>query len=167
MTLDPELIERMAAIQRGGQEKYHQKLRDEGKPFARERLARLLDPGTMVEEGLFARCADEGLPADAVVTVTGKIAGRPVCVMANDMTVKAGAWGRLTIQKIQRIQEIARDAELPMLYLYLDLYRLASEFFIDAIVPGRSLREDLCRRFETYASRPRRPVRRWNGVIPG
>ena len=71
----------------------------------------------MVEEGALARCADDGLPADAVVTVTGKIGGRPVCVMANDMTVKAGTWGRTTIQKIQRIQEIARDAEIPMLYL--------------------------------------------------
>jgi acetyl-CoA carboxylase carboxyltransferase component len=107
----------MDAIQRGGHEKYHQKLREGGKLFVRERLARLLDPDSMVEEGLLARCVEDGLPADAVVTVTGKIDGRPVAVMANDMTVKAGAWGRLTIQKIQRIQEIARNAELPMLYL--------------------------------------------------
>jgi acetyl-CoA carboxylase carboxyltransferase component len=117
VSLDPDLLQRMEAIQRGGHEKYHQKLREGGKLFVRERLARLLDPDSMVEEGLLARCMDDGLPADAVVTVTGKIGGRPVAVMANDMTVKAGAWGRLTIQKIQRIQEIARDAELPMLYL--------------------------------------------------
>ena len=117
MSLDPDLLQRMEAIRRGGQEKYHQKLREEGKLFVRERLARLLDPGSMVEDGLLARAADEGLPADAVVTLTGTIGGRPVAVMANDMTVKAGAWGRLTIQKIQRIQEVARDAQVPMLYL--------------------------------------------------
>ncbi|MBI2157479.1 MAG: acyl-CoA carboxylase subunit beta, partial [Candidatus Rokubacteria bacterium] len=117
MSLDGELRERIDAIQRGGHEKYHQKLREGGKLFVRERLARLLDPDSLVEEGLLARCVEDGLPADAVVTVTGRIGGRPVAVMANDMTVKAGAWGRLTIQKIQRIQEIARDAELPMLYL--------------------------------------------------
>ena len=117
MTQDPDLLQRIEAIQRGGHEKYHQKLREEGKLFARERLARLLDPGSLVEDGLLARAVDEGLPADAVVTGTGTLGGRPVAVMANDMTVKAGAWGRLTIQKIQRIQEIARDAALPMLYL--------------------------------------------------
>ena len=49
----------------------------------------------------------------------------------------------------------------------IDLYRLASEFFIDAVVPGRALREELVRRFATYAAKPRRPVPRWNGVIPG
>jgi len=117
VSLDGDLLRRIETIQRGGAEKYHQKLRDEGKLFARDRLAQLLDPGSMVEDGLLARVSDPGLPADAVVTVTGKVGGRPVAVMANDMTVKAGAWGRLTIQKIQRIQEVARDAGLPMLYL--------------------------------------------------
>jgi acetyl-CoA carboxylase carboxyltransferase component len=117
MSLDEELIQRLEAVRQGGRAEYHAKLREENKSFVRERLRRLLDADSMVEEGAFARCADEGLPADAVVTVTGKIGGRPVCVMANDMTVKAGTWGRITVQKIQRIQEIARDAELPMLYL--------------------------------------------------
>jgi acetyl-CoA carboxylase carboxyltransferase component len=112
-----ELRQRMDVARRGGHEKYHIRLHEAGKLFVRERLDRLLDPGTMVEEGLLARCVDGDLAADAVVTVTGKIGGRPVAIMANDMTVKAGAWGRLTIQKIQRIQEIARDAEIPMLYL--------------------------------------------------
>ncbi len=117
MSLDEELVRRLEAVRQGGRPEYHAKLRAEDKLFVRERLHRLLDPDSMVEEGALARCADDGLPADAVVTVTGKIGGRPVCVMANDMTVKAGTWGRTTIQKIQRIQEIARDAELPMLYL--------------------------------------------------
>ena len=117
MSLDEELVRRLEAVRQGGRPEYHAKLQAEDKLFVRERLHRLLDPDSMVEEGALARCADDGLPADAVVTVTGKIGGRPVCVMANDMTVKAGTWGRTTIQKIQRIQEIARDAELPMLYL--------------------------------------------------
>src|SRR6266545_2029298 len=117
MSRDEELIRRLEAVRQGGRPEYHAKLQVENKYFVRERLRRLLDPDSMVEEGALARWVDEGLPADAVVTVTGKIGGRPVCVMANDMTVKAGTWGRTTIQKIQRIQEIARDAELPMLYL--------------------------------------------------
>ena len=117
MSLDEELVRRLEAVRQGGRPEYHAKLRAEDKLFVRERLHRLLDPDSMAEEGALARCADEGLAADAVVTVTGKIGGRPVCVMANDMTVKAGTWGRTTIQKIQRIQEVARDAELPMLYL--------------------------------------------------
>src|SRR3990170_2482693 len=117
MSLDEELIRRLEGVRQGGRPEYHAKLRAEDKLFVRERLHRLLDPDSMVEEGALARCADDGLAADAVVTVTGKIGDRSVCVMANDMTVKAGTWGRTTIQKIQRIQEIARDAELPMLYL--------------------------------------------------
>jgi methylmalonyl-CoA decarboxylase subunit alpha len=117
MSLDGELIRRLEVARRGGRDEYHARLREEGKLFVRERLRRLLDPDSIVEEGALARCADGGLAADAVVTVTGKIGGRPVAVMANDMTIKAGTWGRTTIQKIQRIQEIARDAEIPMLYL--------------------------------------------------
>jgi acetyl-CoA carboxylase carboxyltransferase component len=117
MSLDDSLRERLETVHRGGREEYHAGLQREGKLFVRERLRRLLDPDSMVEEGALARCADEGLPADAVVTVTGTIRGRTVCVMANDITVKAGTWGRTTIQKIQRIQEIARAAEAPMLYL--------------------------------------------------
>jgi len=49
----------------------------------------------------------------------------------------------------------------------IDIYRIASDFLIDAVVPGRELREELRRRFDAYAAKPRRPVRRWNGVIPG
>jgi acetyl-CoA carboxylase carboxyltransferase component len=117
MSLDEDLTRRLEIAQQGGREEYHKKLTEEGKLFVRERLRRLLDADSIVEEGALARSADGSLAADAVVTVTGKIGGRPVCVMANDMTVKAGTWGRTTIQKIQRIQEVARDAEIPMLYL--------------------------------------------------
>jgi acetyl-CoA carboxylase carboxyltransferase component len=49
----------------------------------------------------------------------------------------------------------------------IDVYRLASEFFIDAVVPASRLRDELARRFATYATKPRRSVQRWNGIIPG
>ena len=58
-----------------------------------------------------------GLPADGVVTATGKIHGRTVCVMANDSTVKAGSWGSRTVEKILRIQETAEKLRVPLFYL--------------------------------------------------
>src|SRR5258708_2620413 len=79
-----------------------------GKLTARERIARLLDPDTYVQEIglLIAYDRYEGqAPAAGVVTVTGKIEGRPAVVVANDATVKAGAWWPETIHKILRAQE--------------------------------------------------------------
>ena len=88
-----------------GHTKYREKLREEGKLFVRDRLKLLLDPGAEFQEDwLFARSNEADTPADGVVTRLGKVAGRPVCVMANDYTVKAGSWGEKTIQKIIRIQ---------------------------------------------------------------
>ena len=107
-------IEKITSCQNTG---YLNKLHSQGKMFVRVRLEKLLDPGSMYEDGLFARCLEEGLPADGVVTVVGKINGRLVCVMANDMTVKAGAWGMKTIEKIMRIQETAIRLKVPMIYL--------------------------------------------------
>jgi len=104
-------------IKKGGDVKYHLKLKQQGKRFARERLDLLLDPGVMVEDGMFANCLDLTLPADGVVTVMGKINGRPVAVMANDSTIKAGSWGRRTVEKILRIQEKAIRMRVPMIYL--------------------------------------------------
>ncbi len=92
-------------------------LRKENKWHVRERLDYLLDPDTFVEDGLFARYEDPKLGTDAVVTGFGKIDGRPVCIVANDMTVKAGTWGRITIEKIIRIQEKAIDMMVPIIYL--------------------------------------------------
>ncbi len=104
-------------IRKGGAERYHQKNLETGKLFARERLAKLLDPGSFVEDGLEANAVDAELPADGVITGLGRIHGRPVGVMANDSTVKAGSWGKLTVEKIVRIQELAlrllRSARLP------------------------------------------------------
>src|SRR5690606_32800805 len=68
------------------------KLAAQGKLFVRGRLARLLDDGSFVEDGLLANNRADDLPADGVVTGVGRVEGRPVCVMANDPTVKAGSW---------------------------------------------------------------------------
>ncbi|MAE96432.1 MAG: carboxylase [Deltaproteobacteria bacterium] len=112
-----EVGEELARIRRGGGEHYHEKAREQGKLFCRDRLARLLDPDSFVEDGVFANALDAGLPADGVVTGTGRVEGRPVCVMANDSTVKAGSWGKRTVEKILRIQERAERLSCPLLYL--------------------------------------------------
>ena len=83
----------------------------------RDRLARLLDDGSFVEDGLLANALAGDLPADGVVTGVGRIDGRPVCVMANDSTVKAGSWGARTVEKIVRLTEHALRHELPVVYL--------------------------------------------------
>ncbi|MHB8509018.1 MAG: acyl-CoA carboxylase subunit beta [Candidatus Dormibacteria bacterium] len=96
---------------------YLEKLRAQNKLTARERLERLLDPGSLVEDGLYANVMETGYPADGVVTGVGRIGGRPVCVMANDPTVKAGSWGARTVEKILRVQETAQRLLIPILYL--------------------------------------------------
>src|SRR5262245_31444492 len=90
---DADLRRRLAEARGGGARKYHERLREQGKLFVRERLELLLDPDGRFEDGLLARHADRNLPGDAVVTAVGRVDGRPVCVIANDFTVKAGTWG--------------------------------------------------------------------------
>jgi methylmalonyl-CoA decarboxylase subunit alpha len=117
MGFDDSVRQRRARIRQGGAPKYHAKNAEAGKLFARERLQRLLDPGSLVEDGSFANTLDAELPADGVITGMGSIAGRPVTVMANDSTVKAGSWGARTVEKIIRIQETAARVRCPLLYL--------------------------------------------------
>src|SRR5206468_12594690 len=69
------------------------------------------------EEALLANWEQDGFGADGVITGMATVAGRPVCVMANDPTVKAGSWGPKTVEKILRIQEQALRHEVPMIYL--------------------------------------------------
>lgn len=104
-------------IRRGGAEKYHKANAEKGKLFVRDRLARLLDADSLAEDGMFANCMAGDLPADGVVCGVGRINGRPVAVMANDSTVKAGSWGWRTVEKILRIQETAASLEIPIIYL--------------------------------------------------
>jgi propionyl-CoA carboxylase beta subunit len=101
----------------GGPERHHAKTSEQGKLPVRERVARLVDPGSLAEEALLANWEQEGLGADGVVTGLARVGGRPVALMANDPTVKAGSWGPKTVEKILRIQERALGLEVPMIYL--------------------------------------------------
>ena len=100
-----------------GGTRYLPKLREQNKLTVRERLDLLLDPGSFVEDGLFANVLAEDLPADGVVTGLGTIDGRRVAIMANDPTVKAGSWGARTVEKIIRVQETAARLRVPLFYL--------------------------------------------------
>ncbi len=104
-------------ILKGGALKYHQKNAEVGKLFARDRIAKLIDPSTWVEDGLYANALDPELPADGVITGFGKVGGRSVGIMANDSTVKAGSWGWRTVEKMIRLQEQAGKLGIPIFYL--------------------------------------------------
>jgi acetyl-CoA carboxylase carboxyltransferase component len=101
----------------GGPERPREKAAAQGKLPVRERVARLLDPGSFAEEGLLAGWEEDGLGAEGVVTGLGTVAGAPVAVMANDPTVKAGSWAPRTVEKIVRLQERALALRVPLVYL--------------------------------------------------
>jgi acetyl-CoA carboxylase carboxyltransferase component len=101
----------------GGPERHREKAREQGKLPVRERVRRLLDDDSFSEEALLANWNDDGLGADGVVTGVGTIDGRPVALMANDPTVKAGSWGPKTVEKILRVQERAMSLRIPIVYL--------------------------------------------------
>src|SRR5271163_4811597 len=103
----------------GGPKKIDKQHRD-GKLTARERISKLIDPGTFfLEIGLMIAYDryDGQAPGAGVVTGIGRIEGRPSVVVANDATVKAGAWWPETIPKILRAQEIAMRNRVPIVYL--------------------------------------------------
>ena len=113
-----ELSQATERARAGGPAKYHEKLAQQRKLFVRERLSLLLDSSDgFVEDGLLVNALAGELPADGVVTGIGTIDGRPIAVMANDATVKAGSWGARTVEKIIRIIELARKHEHPIVYL--------------------------------------------------
>jgi acetyl-CoA carboxylase carboxyltransferase component len=114
---EPKLKTKTARALHGGADKYHQKNAEQGKMFARERIARLVDPDSFVEDALLANSTAGDLPADGVVTGTAKMSGRTMALMANDSTVKAGSWGQRTVEKILRIQETAELLGCPLFYL--------------------------------------------------
>jgi methylmalonyl-CoA decarboxylase subunit alpha len=102
----------------GGLERYRTKLAEKGQLFVRDRLALLLDGAEeWAEDGLLVNALAGDLPADGVVTGVGRVDDRPVAVMANDSTVKAGSWGARTVEKIIRLIELARRHGHPILYL--------------------------------------------------
>jgi len=113
----PPVAELRARIERGGAQRYHEANAAKGKSFARERVRLLVDDGSFTEDGTFANALAQDLPADGVITGTATIDGRPVALMANDSTVKAGSWGARTVEKIIRIIETAYRTKVPMIYL--------------------------------------------------
>jgi acetyl-CoA carboxylase carboxyltransferase component len=109
-------------IAMGGGEGAAAKQKEKGKLLARERVEALIDKGTgLLEIGAFAawELYEEwgGAPAAGVVVGLGRVNGRECVVVANDATVKAGAWFPLTCKKILRAQEIAMENRLPLIYL--------------------------------------------------
>ena len=119
-----DLVRELRSLERrvsegGGVEKIERQ-HQQGKLTARERLVRLVDPQTRFQEiGLLVAYDQyEGqAPAAGVVTGLGTVAGREVVVVANDATVKAGAWWPETIKKMLRAQEIAMRCRVPIIYL--------------------------------------------------
>jgi acetyl-CoA carboxylase carboxyltransferase component len=117
-----EIRQQEEELRLGGGAARQDKHRRRGKMTARERIAALCDPDSeLLELGLWAAYGfyEEfgGAPAAGVVTGIGEIHGRQVVVVANDATVKAGAWFPLTCKKILRAQEIALENRLPIVYL--------------------------------------------------
>ncbi len=117
-----QLNKLLAEVKKGGGEKRLQKLHDEGKMTARERIDYLLDKGSeSIEIGAFAgyEMYEEhgGCPSGGVVVVMGYVSGRQCLVVANDASVKAGAWFPITGKKNLRAQEIAMENRLPIIYL--------------------------------------------------
>jgi 3-methylcrotonyl-CoA carboxylase beta subunit len=113
---------RLDVIYLGGGKKKIEKQHELGKMTARERVDKLLDPGApFTEIGAFAGYgmyeSDGGCPAGGVVVVVGQVSGRKCVIVANDATVKAGAWFPITGKKNLRAQEIAMENRIPIIYL--------------------------------------------------
>jgi acetyl-CoA carboxylase carboxyltransferase component len=117
-----EVKNRLKKIYAGGGEKAAAKQKEKGKMLARERISYLLDSDSKwLEIGAFA--AEDmyqnvgGCPSAGVVTGIGYVSGRQCIIVANDATVKAGAWFPITAKKNLRAQEIAMENRLPIIYL--------------------------------------------------
>ena len=115
-----ELRERTAEVARGGGEKAVERHRSRGKLTARERVDRLLDPGSaFLELGALAawEMYDGQAPSAGIVTGIGVVEGQECVIVANDATVKGGTYFPLTVKKHLRAQEVAEQNELPCIYL--------------------------------------------------
>jgi len=115
-----ELRGRLSEARAGGGEAAVRRHRDQGKLMVRERLERLLDPGTpLLEIGALAGFGmhDGQAPSAGIVCGVGRVRGREVMVVANDATVKGGTYFPITVKKHLRAQEIALENRLPSLYL--------------------------------------------------
>ncbi|MBI3135282.1 MAG: acyl-CoA carboxylase subunit beta [Bacteroidetes bacterium] len=117
-----EMEQKLAKIYQGGGKGRIEKQHEQGKLTARERIEKLIDPGSQTLE--IAAFAGDGMyeehggcPSGGVVVVIGYVTGRQCIIVANDATVKAGAWFPITGKKNLRAQEIAMDNHLPIIYL--------------------------------------------------
>ena len=115
-----DLRSRLATARQGGSEAARAKHLDRGKLLARERVDRLLDPGSpflelspLAATGMY----DDAVPSAGVVTGIGRVSGRECVVVANDATVKGGTYYPVTVKKHLRAQEVARANRLPCIYL--------------------------------------------------
>ncbi|TSA16310.1 acyl-CoA carboxylase subunit beta [bacterium] len=137
-------------VKMGGGKEAIDKHRKRGKLFVRERILKLVDPGSsFVEIGLFAAYGmyEEfgGAPSSGTVFGIGKIHQRDVVIVANDATVKAGAWFPITCKKNLRAQEIAIENRIPIVYLVDSagvFLPLQSEIFPDKEHFGRIFRNN-------------------------
>jgi 3-methylcrotonyl-CoA carboxylase beta subunit len=114
------LRERLAEVRQGGGEKYRKRHESQGKLFVRDRIERLLDPGSPFLElsplaavGMY----DLEAPGAGIVTGIGRVSNREVLIVANDATVKGGSYFPMTVKKHLRAQQIAEENHLPCLYL--------------------------------------------------
>jgi 3-methylcrotonyl-CoA carboxylase beta subunit len=118
--LADELRRRVAAASHGGPESVRARHTARGKLLPRERVNRLLDPGSpFLEIGQLAANGlyEDEAPGAGIITGIGRVSGREVMVVANDSTVKGGAYFPLTVKKHLRAQTIARENALPCIYL--------------------------------------------------
>jgi 3-methylcrotonyl-CoA carboxylase beta subunit len=115
-----ELRDRVARAARGGSDKSRERHVSRGKLLPRDRVERLLDPGSpFLEVGQLAANGMYGdeAPAAGVIAGVGRVSGREVMIVANDPTVKGGAYFPMTVKKHLRAQEIAEQNNLPCVYL--------------------------------------------------
>lgn len=123
--LTDELRERLARVREGGSESARKKHTDRGKLLARDRVDRLLDPGSPFLEiaplaafGMYGGPGDDyAVPSAGVVAGIGRVEGRECLVLANDATVKGGTYYPITVKKHLRAQTIAAENRLPCIYL--------------------------------------------------
>ncbi len=121
-----ELRERLARVRQGGSESARKKHTDRGKLLVRDRVDRLLDPGSPFLElnplaayGMYGKGEDDvyAVPSAGIVTGVGRVSGRECVVVANDATVKGGTYYPMTVKKHLRAQTVAAENRLPCLYL--------------------------------------------------
>ena len=118
--LTEDLRRQVARIMDGGDERSRQRHISRGKLLPRDRINRLLDPGSpFLELGQLAgyELYADVIPAGGIIAGVGQISGQPCMVLANDATVKGGTYYPITVKKHLRAQEIAQENHLPCVYL--------------------------------------------------